>query len=58
MAEPYLVFMTSAIVFLILVLILILEIRMNKISRKLDHIAKDASEFLRLGLSHFKTKKK
>ena len=58
MAETYLIFMTSAIVFLILVLILILEVRMNRISRKLDRIAKDASEFLRLGLSHFKTKKK
>ncbi len=58
MENTTLVIMTSVVIFLILVLILILEIRMDRISKKLDKIAKDASEFLRLGLSHFKSRKK
>ncbi len=58
MGEIYIVIMTSASVFLLLFLILILEVRMARISRKLDQIAKNASEFLRLGLSHYKSKKK
>ncbi len=56
--EFYLVIMVSVIVFLMLILIVILDFRMSRIAKKLDKISRDASEFLRLGLSHFKSKKK
>ncbi len=56
--EIYLVVMVSASVFLLLLLIIILDVRMSKIMRKLDKISRDASEFLKLGLTHFKRKKK
>ncbi len=56
--EFYLVIMVSVIVFLMLILIVILDFRMSRIAKKLDKISRDASEFLRLGLSHFKGKKK
>jgi len=51
----YIAIMSSAAVFLVLVLIILLEIRLAKVDRKLDSIAKNAQEFVRLGLSHFKS---
>ena len=56
--EIYLVAMVSVVGFLLLLLIIILDIRMSKIMRKLDKISRDATEFLKLGLTHFKSKKK
>lgn len=53
--DVYIAIMSSAAVFLILILVILIEIRMAKIITKLEEISKNAQEFIRLGLSHFNT---
>jgi hypothetical protein len=48
----------SIAIFLVLVLVILEEIRLTRLERKIDTIAKHSKEFIRLGLSHLKTKKK
>jgi len=50
--------LVSIAVFLVLLLIIFEGMRLARLERKIDTIAKHSQEFIRLGLSHFKTKNK
>ncbi len=52
----YVVVMTSLAVLLKLVLVILLELKMNKVLYKLDDMSRDAGRFMRLGLKFFRTK--
>ena len=49
--------LVSIAIFLVLVLVIFEGMRLARLERKIDAIAKHSKEFIRLGLSHFKTKK-
>lgn len=52
----YIVIMTSLAVLLMLVLVILLEIKMNRILYKLDDMSRDAGRFIRFGLKYFRTR--
>lgn len=52
----YIVVMTSLAVFLLLVLVILLELKMNRILGKLDNMSRDAGRFMKLGLKFFRTR--
>lgn len=54
MDVTYPIIMNAVAVFLLLLLIILMEVKLARISRKLDNIAKSAQDFVKLGLSHFK----
>ncbi len=48
----------STAIFLVLILVIFEGMRLARLERKIDTIAKHSQDFIRLGLSHFKTKNK
>lgn len=52
------ILLASTAIFLVLMLVIFEGVRLARLERKIDNIAKHSQEFIRLGLSHFKTKKK
>ncbi len=50
--------LVSAAIFLVLVLVIFEGVRLSRLERKIDSIAKNSKEFIKLGLFHFKTKTK
>ena len=52
----YLVIMTTLTQLLLLVLILMLYYKMNRLVVKLDQISQNAGKFLRMGMTYFKKK--
>jgi hypothetical protein len=48
----------SLAIFLVLVLVIFEGIRLARLEQKIDSIAKNSQEFIKLGLFHFKTKRK
>lgn len=46
------------VIFLMFVLIIFERIRLSKLEKKLDSMAKESQEFMKLLLFHFETKKK
>ncbi len=52
----YIVVMTSMAVLLMLVLVVLLELKMNKVLYKLDDMSRDAGRFMRLGLKFFRNR--
>jgi hypothetical protein len=49
--------LTSSAIFLILVLLIWEGLRLARLEKKIDMIAKHSNEFIRFGLSHFKNQK-
>jgi len=49
--------LVSLAIFLVLVLVILEGIRLARLERKIDSIAKTSQEFVKLGLFHFKTKR-
>lgn len=54
----YVAVMVSAVVILLLFLIIIIEVRMSRIFKQLNEISKNAAEFVKIGLTHFKKRPK
>ena len=52
----YIIVMTSLAVLLMLVLVVMLEIKMNRLMSKLDNMSRDAGRFLRMGMKFFRRK--
>ncbi len=52
----YIVVMTSLAVLLMLVLVILLELKMNRILGKLDDMSRDTGRFMKLGLKFFRTR--
>ena len=48
--------MTTCVQFLIVVAVVLLYHKMNQLVAKIDDISKDASKFLRMGMTYFKKK--
>ncbi len=52
----YIVIMTSMAVLLMLVLVILLELKMNRILAKLDDLSHETGRFMKLGLKFFSTR--
>lgn len=52
----YIIVMTSLAVLLMLVLVILLEMKMNRIIGKLDGMSRDAGRFMKVGLKFFKNR--
>jgi type II secretory pathway component PulL len=50
--------LVSVAIFLVLVLVIFEGARLARLERKIDSLAKNSQEFIKLGLFHFKTKRK
>ena len=50
----YMSIMTTCVQFLLVVAIVLLYYKMNRLVAKLNDISKDASKFLRMGMTYFK----
>lgn len=50
----YIIFMSTAAFLGILFLVLVLSVKLSRISKQLDEISGSASTFIRIGLDHFK----
>ena len=50
--------LVSAAIFLVLILIIFEGARLSRLEKKIDGIAKNSQEFVKLGLFQFKTKRK
>ena len=52
----YIIVMTSLAVLLMLVLVILLEMKMNRIMGKLDGMSRDAGRFMKVGLKFIKNR--
>ncbi len=50
--------LVSIAIFLVLILVIFEGVRLTRLEQKIDNIAKNSQEFIKLGLFHFKTKRK
>lgn len=50
--------LVSLAIFLVLALVILEGIRLARLEQKIDSISKNSQEFIKLGLFHFKTKRK
>jgi len=57
LVKPLSLLVSSAIL-LVLVLVIFEGIRLARLERKIDSISKNSQEFIKLGLFHFKNKRK